>query len=99
MNDNTKYAIVTVISSYRTRYAVPVKDEDFNFKTVERVKTMVADEEVDEFSQLWLGEQIIDAQVVDQQQMLDMFDVENEYLKGWSTKQKIDFVKKSIIAS
>lgn len=97
MNEDVQYAIVTVISSYRTRYAVPVKDEDF--KTVERVKTMVADNEVDEFSQLWLGEQIIDAQVVDQHQMLNMFDVENEYLKGWSTKQKIDFVKKSNISS
>lgn len=95
MNEDVQYAIVTVISSYRTRYAVPVKDEDF--KTVERVKTMVADDQVDEFSQLWLGEQIIDARVVDEQQMLEMFDAENEYLKGWSTEQKIDFVKKSLI--
>ena len=95
MNNDNKYAIVTTITSYRTRYAVPVEDNDF--KTVEHLKAMVADDKVDEFSQLWLGEQIIDARVVDEQQMLEMFDAENEYLKGWSTEQKIDFVKKSLI--
>jgi hypothetical protein len=86
---------VTIITSYRIRYAVPVEDNDL--KTVEHLKALVADDQVDEFSQLWLGDQIIDARVVDEQQMLEMFDAENEYLKGWSTEQKIDFVKKSLI--
>ena len=95
MNNDNKYAIVTTITSYRTRYAVPVEDNDL--KTVERVKKMATDDQVDTFSQLWLGEQIIDSRVVDEQQMLEMFDAENEYLKGWSTEQKIDFVKKSLI--
>ena len=97
MNDETQYVMVTTISSHRVRYAVPVKNADD--QTVENVKNMVANEEVEEFSQLWLGEQIIDTQVVDEQRMLEMFDDENRYLSSWSAEQKIDHVKKSWIKS
>ena len=93
MNDKTQYVMVTAISSHRIRYAVPVKNADD--QTIEHVKDMVASEEVEEFSQLWLGEQIIDTQVVDEQRMLEMFDDENRYLTSWSTEQKIDNVKNS----
>ena len=97
MNDETQYVMVTTISSHRIRYAVPVKNADG--QTVENVKNMIANEEVEEFSQLWLGEQIIDTQVVDEQMMLEMFDDENQYLTSWSAEQKIDHVKKSWIKS
>tara|TARA_R110002074_G_scaffold220428_2_gene390977 strand:- start:170 stop:400 length:231 start_codon:yes stop_codon:yes gene_type:complete len=52
----------------------------------------VSCEEVKEFSQLHLGEQIIEHKVVDEEEMLQMFDKDNYYLRKWSRDQKIDYI-------
>jgi hypothetical protein len=51
-------------------------------------------EEVEEFSQKWLGEQIVDYDVVDQDQLIELFDRDNDYLSQWTTEQKIDYIRK-----
>lgn len=97
----TKYVIVTAISSYRMRYCIPV-DELQNLNThvpierheIEWAEDCVTCEEVEEFSQKWLGETIIDSQIVSEEQMLETFDVDNEYLAKWSTEQKLAHVKR-----
>ena len=53
-------------------------------------------EEVEEFSQKHLGEQIVDCYEVDEAQMLEMFDQQNNYLKSWTTEQKLSWVRDSI---
>lgn len=97
----TKYVIVTAISSYRMRYAIPVDelqqlntDVSIEGNECEWANDCVTCEDVEEFSQKWIGETIIDTIVVDEENMLKMFDVENDYLKGWPTKQKIEHVRK-----
>tara|TARA_R100000951_G_scaffold104975_1_gene98476 strand:+ start:451 stop:720 length:270 start_codon:yes stop_codon:yes gene_type:complete len=53
-------------------------------------------EEVEEFSQLYLGEQIIEHKVVDEEELLRIFDKDNDYLKDWSSDFKIEHIRKSL---
>lgn len=95
----TKYVIVTAISSHRMRYCIPV-DELQKMNTSVPVKgherewamDTVTMQEVKEFSQDHIGEQIIDAQVVDEEEMLRQFNEDNDYLKSWTTEKKIEWV-------
>ena len=93
-----KYVIVTAISSYRMRYCIPVSDlqkmnPDATVDPEEWAMDSVAMNEVDEFSQEWLGEHILDAREVTEKEMLSMFDKENKYLESWSTEKKLEHVK------
>lgn len=94
----TKYVIVTAISSYRIRYAIPV-DELQQLNTdvpvegheEEWAMDCVTCGEAEEFSQLHIGEQIIDSVVIDEDAMLEQFDKENDYLALWSKEQKVKY--------
>lgn len=94
---SNKYAIVTAISSYRMRYAIPMEDlQNLNKDAkveLEWAADSVTCNEVEEFSQQWLGEQIIDVQELDEEQMLELFDKDNDYLKNWSRDQKLNHIK------
>lgn len=89
-----QYVIVTAISTHRMRYCVPLDDLRDHDGTVDPKWAMdsVTMQEVKEFSQDWIGEQIIDYQVVDVNGMLDQFDKDNDYLKGWTLDKKLAFV-------
>lgn len=61
----TKYVIVTAISSYRMRYCIPVDelqklnpDVPIEGHEIEWADDCVTSEDVDEFSQMHIGEQI-----------------------------------------
>lgn len=92
-----KYAIVTAISTYRMRYAIPIDDlQKLNSEArveLEWAADSVTCNEVDEFSQQWLGEQIVDIQEIDEEQILELFDKDNEYLKSWSREQKLQYIR------
>ena len=94
---SNKYAIVTAVSSYRMRYAIPMEDLQNLNKNAKVELEWAADpvtcEEVEEFSQEWLGEQIIDVQELDEEQILELFDRDNDYLKNWSRDQKLNHIK------
>jgi len=49
-------------------------------------------EDVKEFSQRHVGEQIIDAQVLREPEVLQFFDADNDYLKDWTEDQKISWI-------
>jgi hypothetical protein len=94
-----QYVIVTAVSQFRMRYCIPVDDlraenPDPNvvFDPVEWAKDSVTCNEVEEFSQLHLGETIIDGQVLTQEEMLNLFNKDNDYLTSWTEEQKIDHV-------
>jgi hypothetical protein len=96
----TKYVLVTTISSFRHRYAVPVDaivgsvieetmtEEDI----IGWAKDSVTFNEVKEFSQLHIGETITDSIIVSEKKMLKQFDVDNDYLQGWDVQKKIEWV-------
>ena len=97
----TNYVIVTAISSHRMRYVIPV-DELQKLNTdvpvegheTEWAMDCVTCEEVNDFSQRHVGEQIIDAYIVDEESMLTLFDADNDYLKDWTKEKKLEYVRK-----
>lgn len=92
------YVMVTTTSMYRMRYCVAVEDlqKDDNplseSSMREYAKDMVVCEDLDEFSQEWIGEQIIDTNVITEDRMLEMFDSDNDYLSRWTKDQKLSWV-------
>jgi len=100
MFDND-YIVVTCISTHRMRYVMH-KDDLRKLNTdvtptdkdlVDWALDTVTLEECEEFSQLHLGEQIVDHYECTEEEMLGFFDRDNDYLKGWSTDYKIEHVR------
>lgn len=101
--ENKKYAVVTTVSTFYHHYVVPMEELQKCNPDATAEPNWLADcvtmEEVEEFSQKHLGEHIVDCYEVDEETMLDMFDKQNDYLKDWSTEQKIRWVKDSLSKS
>ena len=98
-----RYVVVTAVSQHRMRYCVPMSElqklnpeggdlfNDYQ-KAIEWANDSVTMEEVKEFSQSFLGEQIVDTFILDEERMLQMFDRDNDYLKDWPKSKKIEHV-------
>jgi len=95
-----RYAVVTAVSAHRMRYVVPLDQLQAMNPDKEVEPEWLADavtmQEVEDFSQEWLGEQIIDVNVVSEDKMLEMFDKDNPYLEEWTKEKKISWVRKLI---
>ena len=96
----TKYVIVTAISSQRKRYCIPVDElQKLNTEVpvegreIEWANDCVTCGEVEEFSQHWIGENIIDAEIYTEEQMLSKFDADNDYLAHWTEQKKIETIR------
>lgn len=92
-----EYVVVTTISTFRERYVIPV-DELQKLNPDDPVDPSWALDEVTmqnvkEFSQRHVGEQIIDAQVVKEKEILQFFDADNDYLAEWSEEQKLEWIR------
>lgn len=92
-----EYVVVTAISSFRQRYVVPM-DELAKLNPDAPVDPSwaldeVTMESVKEFSQRHVGEQIIDAQVVKEAEILQFFDADNDYLASWDEEFKLAWIK------
>lgn len=98
-----RYVVVTAVSTHRMRYCIPVSElqklnpeggdlfNDYE-KAIEWAKDSVTTEEVKEFSQDWLGEQIVDTFILDEERVLNLFDRDNDYLKEWTKEQKLKHI-------
>ena len=96
-----EYVIITAILSYRMRYVMHRDDLQKQnpldpVNTIEWANDIVTDEECVEFSQKHMGEQIIDTVEMNEDDMLVLFDKENDYLSGWTKDKKLKFVRASI---
>lgn len=88
-----EYVMVTTIQTFRHRYIVPVSAlPDDGVSPTSDVMDMVTLDEVKEFSQEFLGEQIIDGVLTDQDKVLEMIDQEQPWIKCWTKEQKIDYM-------
>lgn len=102
-NENERYVVVTCISQFRQRYAIPVSElQKMNpevdimndpAKQVEWANDSVSTEEAKEFSQHYLGESIIDTFILDEERVKLMFNRDNDYLSEWSDEKKIEWIK------
>lgn len=92
-----KYVVVTAISTFRHRYVVPLselqEENDDAIVDPRWALDAVTMNDVKEFSQEHLGENISDHVVIDEDEMLSLFDSDNEYLSSWSKEQKLNWVK------
>ena len=94
---NDKYVLVTAISTHRMRYAIPM-DELQKLNEEQPVDPKwaldcVTMQEIEEFSQEHLGEQIVDYDVLTEEEILAQFDKDNDYLTSWTTEQKINYIR------
>ena len=92
-----EYVVVTCVSTFRNRYVIPV-DELQRMNPDEPVDPSwaldaVTCQDVKEFSQRHVGEQIIDAQVLREPEVLQFFDADNDYLSGWEEEFKLAWIK------
>jgi len=94
-----RYVVVTCVSTFRERYCVPLSKLQESFtevdimndpaKQIEWANDLVTCEEVKEFSQSHLGEQILDTFILDEERVLQLFDRDNDYLKDWPKSKKL----------
>ena len=98
MMNNKDYVVVTAISSFRVRYVMHRDDlqklnPDLPVDSVEWANDTVSSEECEEFSQKHMGEYIVDTVEMNEDDMLDLFDKDNECLSEWTKDQKIELVR------
>lgn len=79
----TELVLVECISSYRVRYVVEVPKGKSEWAS-----DTVAMHEAKEFSQRWMGENIVSTRVIDKQEFLDLCTTDNEYLSHWVPEKK-----------
>jgi uncharacterized protein YnzC (UPF0291/DUF896 family) len=87
-----KYVLVDAISMFRQRYAVAVPDELSDTQAREWAGDSVTCEDVEEFSQLHLGETISSYRVMTEEELLEQFDMDNDYLASWKPEKKLQCV-------
>lgn len=89
----SKYVLVEAISQFRQRYVIEVPDNhndgEYPCTATQWAEDTVTSEEMQEFSQLWLGETITSSREVTQEEILKLCDIDNDYCKTWSDEQKL----------
>jgi hypothetical protein len=96
------YVVVTAISSHRMRYVMHKDDlrklntdvDPTDAELIDWAKDSVTMLECEEFSQMHIGESIIDVMTTDEDTMLQMFDIDNDYFKNWDKEKKLEWIRK-----
>ena len=101
MTDNVEekdYVVVTCISSYRMRYVMHKDDlPKLHGTAIEWAEDTVTQDKCEEFSQKHMGEYITDTTTMNEDEMLELFDKDNDYLREWSKDYKVAWIRKAII--
>lgn len=101
---NKDYVAVTTISMFRHRFVMH-KDDLRKMNTdvnptdkdlTDWAMDTVTMEECDEFSQNHLGEMITDTLECSEDDILTLFDRDNDYLSDWDTDKKIKWVRDTL---
>ena len=92
-----KYVVVTAVSTFRHRYVVPLDELQALNPDIpvnpDWAMDCVTCEEVDEFSQKHIGELITDCNVLNEEDILELFDKDNDYLASWSREYKLNHIR------
>jgi hypothetical protein len=83
--DKKVWVLVETVSMFRHRYVVEAPADHPEYA----MDTVVCDE-AKEFSQEWMGENIVSHRVVKTDEALRICDEDNEYLKEWDDERKIE---------
>ena len=100
MTDNVEekdYVVVTCISSFRIRYVMHKDDLPEKHGTaIEWAEDTVTQKTCEEFSQKHMGEYVTDTTTMNEDEMLELFDKDNDYLIGWNKDYKVKWIRKAI---
>jgi hypothetical protein len=102
MND---YVVVTAISSHRMRYVMHKDDlrkmntdaQPTDKELLTWAMDSVTMQECEEFSQMHIGEQIIDALEMNEEEILNLFDADNDYLSEWDRGYKLQWIRRNLV--
>lgn len=80
-----RYVVLTAVSSFRQRYAVPVSEVQKWNEEMKLTDTLaqqwaqeaVEAEELNEFSQKWIGEEVYDINIVEEEEILALWAKDN----------------------
>ena len=94
---NKQYVIVTAVSTFRQRYCIPMdelqaENTDMTVDPLWALDAVTCDE-VNEFSQLHIGELIVDHEVLSEEEALAMYDRDNDYLKDLDVDKKVRMMR------
>lgn len=89
--------MVTAVSTFRQRYCIPMdqlQEENTNV-TVDPLWALdaVTCNDVNEFSSEHIGEIIVDHDVMSEEDVLSLFDRDNDYLKNLDESKKISMIR------
>lgn len=88
----SKYVLVETISQFRERYVIEVPDNhndgEYPCTAEQWAADTVTAEEMQEFSQLHLGEVIISTREIAKEEIISLCDKDNDYVKSWTDEQK-----------
>tara|TARA_B110000208_G_scaffold110164_1_gene136199 strand:+ start:740 stop:1111 length:372 start_codon:yes stop_codon:yes gene_type:complete len=92
-----KYVMVTAVSTFRQRYCIPMdelqaENTDMTVDPLWALDAVTCDE-VNEFSQLHIGELIVDHEVLSEEEALAMYDRDNDYLKDLDVDKKVRMMR------
>lgn len=82
----TKWVLVDAVCTYRMRYCVEIEDDEDEYSAIK----LVENQQAKEFSQLYLGEQIVSHAVISQEQALAQCRNDNDYVNSWEDQQLIN---------
>ena len=89
--EETQWVLVECVSTFRNRYMVevPIGTDDYNNdKTLWALDTVTV-QAAKEFSQEYLGEQIVSHRVVTYDEALALSDKDNDYTVSWDNDTKV----------
>lgn len=87
-----KLFLVETVSMFRHRYVVEALEEEHATDTV--VCGIGGENNFEEFSQKHIDECITSAREITEEEYLDIFDKDNDYLVSWPDYQKFRFINK-----
>ena len=93
-NKMSKIVLVETVSTFRHVYAVRLPDEEPNEYAVDDVvwNTDLIDSPLSEVTQKHISEDIFSHRVITEDEYLELFDRENDYLKEWPREKKLEFI-------
>ena len=92
LKEQTKLYLVETVSIFRHRYIVEAKEAEHANDEVVMNATGPYDESWSEFSQKHIDETIFSTREITADEYLEIFDEDNDYLKGWTDVEKMQYV-------
>ena len=92
----TKIVLVETVSTFRHVYAVRLPDNEPTDYALDDVVVYMGEDKMPEVSQHHISEDIFNYRVVTEDEYLEQFDRDNDYLKNWPKEKKLEFIYDSL---